>query len=673
MKLMDSIDRQPMRVSFGRRDGGAAAFAGSGGANSLPPPPGPIGLPNVDTRNAVQTTDIDPQVPYLRTAGFAAVGDGGHGLYVRAASEPAHAGKVQSADGAWWELQPDQGGYSVHQFGATGDGSTDDFSAVNDCVQTAIALSNTLGYGLDGAGGTAFAVTEVRFSEGGTYRLSQKITAANARIDLVGNRAKITGDDFNDFLFEFTGLCFRQQVRGLLFEATQAGCLKWDANNSSGSMVHIEDCRFATDRFGHESGIAIDYTGRSSQITIKTCLFSRIKHPAHFRNCDFMTFEDCWFGLPANAVYADRDAFIRVDKGFCRVNNCLFAGGPAANPVGTGATNGSEIAYFNVGIEGQAGPDEDHGRISITDTRIGFESGAGALVNYFVAHKGNTGAEFRSGIVLENIQTSPREEKVPNIEGDDTAYLLRLFEMPHQIVVNGVHCNQAILSLLTAGSTTTLPALRAQAETPIDHAGDFMDQLGNSCANKYSVENMTSVRLHLAATTDTFEHMRWLELFGRFNYIFPSDFPGKLSAGNTPVATIDTWFTDFSTQLGALFEVQGGADARIVSGSVVRMPVHGFVHVQFDEGADAIQAVYVDQTDTSGLPLGLNMQAGFTVGGTFSASVTQAQAPNATLTLQVRHANNPGTANIRCRGLMVRPVSALWPNHPGGGLVQGPS
>ena len=48
-----------------------------------------------------------------------------------------------------------------------------------------------------------------------------------------------------------------------------------------------------------------------------------------------------------------------------------------------------------------------------------------------------------------------------------------------------------------------------------------------------------------------------------------------------------------------------------------------------------------------------------------------ADAANATLVIQVQHANNPGVANIRCRGLMVRPVSAMWPNHPGGGLVQG--
>ena len=672
MRLMDFIDRQPVKVGFGRRAWGAINSSGEDSTGSLPPPPAGVFPPDYETRAEVETVDVDPTLNFLRIAAYAVLGDDGGGTYLRVATEPAHAGKIQSADGAWWELQAEQGGYSVHQFGATGDGVTDDFAAINDCIQAAIMRSDTLGYPLVGGGGTGFAVTTVRFAEGGNYRLSQKIVANNARIDLSGNRSTLLGDDFNDYLIEFTGLAYRQWIRGLLVECTQAGGFRWDAINSSGAMVHIEDCRFATDRFGHETGIAIDYTNRSSTITVKHCLFNRIKHAAHFRNCDFMSFEDCWFGSPSSSVYADRDAYIRVDKGFCRVHNCLFAGGPAARDINGGTNNnGSEIAYFNVGIEGVEAPDEDHARLLIRDTRIGFEAGAGALVNYFVTHKGNAGAEFRSGVVLDNIQTSPREEKLSNINGDDMAYLLRLFEMPHQIITHGVHCNQGALALVAPGSTTSLSTLRALAETPINHIDDFMDQRVNSCANKFVVDSMTSVDLHIAATADVTEYNRWLELFGRFNYLFSSDFPNKLSAGNTPTALIETWFTGLTEQLGALFEVQGGAHARIVSGGVVKTPIHGHVYLQLDEQADEVHATWVDHVDMSDMPLGINVDAKLKVGANLFDSVSQADAANATLVIQVQHANNPGAANIRCRGLMVRPVSAMWPNHPGGGLVQG--
>ena len=117
-------------------------------------------------------------------------------------SQPTHAGKIQSADGAWWELQSENGGYAVNQFGATGDGVTDDFTAVNDCIQAAVDRSNGLGYGLVGGGGTAFPVTTVYFAEGGHYRLSQKVVANNARIDLIGDRSVLFGDDFNDYLMK---------------------------------------------------------------------------------------------------------------------------------------------------------------------------------------------------------------------------------------------------------------------------------------------------------------------------------------------------------------------------------------------------------------------------------------------------------------------------------------
>lgn len=53
---------------------------------------------------AVETAEIKEDVQYLRTAGYYTPGDGGGALYKRVATEPSHAGKVQSADGAWWEI-----------------------------------------------------------------------------------------------------------------------------------------------------------------------------------------------------------------------------------------------------------------------------------------------------------------------------------------------------------------------------------------------------------------------------------------------------------------------------------------------------------------------------------------------------------------------------------------
>jgi len=57
------------------------------------------------------------------------------------ALEPTHAGKVQSADGAWWEIASVE--LNIRQFGAKGDG-TNDSPKIQDAIDCAIALNAPL-------------------------------------------------------------------------------------------------------------------------------------------------------------------------------------------------------------------------------------------------------------------------------------------------------------------------------------------------------------------------------------------------------------------------------------------------------------------------------------------------------------------------------------------------
>ena len=103
----------------------------------------------VDTRAAVTTTGIPASVNVVRTGGYTTVGDGGEGIYYRQGSEPSHTAKVQSSDGAWWELMPDGNVVKVEQFG----GST--LAAIN----AAIVYQNAQGGGVvKGRVGTTYAV-----------------------------------------------------------------------------------------------------------------------------------------------------------------------------------------------------------------------------------------------------------------------------------------------------------------------------------------------------------------------------------------------------------------------------------------------------------------------------------------------------------------------------------
>lgn len=98
---------------------------------------GPKGDPGgttdlIGTRQQAQTMTIGPAFAAVRTTGYAAPGDGGGALYKRVASEPAHPGKFQSADGQWWELAESR--INVRMFGAKGDGASNDAPAVRAAI-----------------------------------------------------------------------------------------------------------------------------------------------------------------------------------------------------------------------------------------------------------------------------------------------------------------------------------------------------------------------------------------------------------------------------------------------------------------------------------------------------------------------------------------------------------
>lgn len=77
-----------------------------------------------ETRSDAMAATIPAAMSVIETCGYASAGDGGGARYRRAASEPSHMGKFQSADGAWWELY--ERVISVRAFGAKGDAVSDD-------------------------------------------------------------------------------------------------------------------------------------------------------------------------------------------------------------------------------------------------------------------------------------------------------------------------------------------------------------------------------------------------------------------------------------------------------------------------------------------------------------------------------------------------------------------
>lgn len=81
---------------------------------------------------SVQSSVIGSGTASINVAGYYSAGDGGAALYKRVATEPTHAGKVQSADGAWWEKVFNEN--IVSELGGKLDGSADVSSAINTAL-----------------------------------------------------------------------------------------------------------------------------------------------------------------------------------------------------------------------------------------------------------------------------------------------------------------------------------------------------------------------------------------------------------------------------------------------------------------------------------------------------------------------------------------------------------
>lgn len=108
-----------------------SALGGSGGDYSF----------KYESRAAAILASISVLALSVWVGGYATPDDGGAASYKRVISEPAHEGKFQSADGAWWEIytKADEA-VSVGAFGCRGDGVTNDITAFQDAVDSGFPL-----------------------------------------------------------------------------------------------------------------------------------------------------------------------------------------------------------------------------------------------------------------------------------------------------------------------------------------------------------------------------------------------------------------------------------------------------------------------------------------------------------------------------------------------------
>lgn len=132
-----------------------------------------------NTRSDAAAATVPVVVQYLRTAGFAAIGDLGGALYKRVGGAPSHPGFFQDAAGAYFELA--ESVIRPEMLGAAGNNVADDGPAARLASAVAKALGRTL-----------------HFSRSKTYRIASgtgaTIDGYEILIDVSGLDVVIDGD-----------------------------------------------------------------------------------------------------------------------------------------------------------------------------------------------------------------------------------------------------------------------------------------------------------------------------------------------------------------------------------------------------------------------------------------------------------------------------------------------
>ncbi|PAP93982.1 hypothetical protein [Mesorhizobium wenxiniae] len=119
-----------------------------------------IAVPLFRTAVLVEAATISSSVLELRTAGYYTVGDGGDALYKWVAAEPTHEGKLQSANGRWFELVVGLA-TTVNAYGAYGDNTSSITGDGHDDTLAIQGMIDHVGYYRLGLG--RYKITEPLF------------------------------------------------------------------------------------------------------------------------------------------------------------------------------------------------------------------------------------------------------------------------------------------------------------------------------------------------------------------------------------------------------------------------------------------------------------------------------------------------------------------------------
>ena len=326
----------------------------------------------------------------------------------------------------WWPgLFFDAGGavFNVKHpdFGAMGDGVTDDYKAIRAAIIAARAASDV--HGVPGVPAQNSYSTIV--FPAGNYVLSQSldlaaedppITTGYLRVVGLGNANLLKGSSFSGTAAWRNPDPFQLSFEGLSFIGFPTGlALGEPMYNQATATVQLVRCNF----FGCGTGLV--YESRSSLLSLDYCKFNENDRHIEISRCDLMYLNRCYFQKFTPA--ADTDTAIRVETGRLHIYGGYFTPGPVTT---------KQNAW--IGIHGNVGPDGAHIGLIAHGVRAGGEGGGGmTFVNYHATPDTTFPGNAITRVIIRDSTVEPGQGGY----ADRPECVVRLWQAPNHLEITG--------------------------------------------------------------------------------------------------------------------------------------------------------------------------------------------------------------------------------------------
>lgn len=317
-------------------------------------------------------------------------------------------------------------------YGAVGDGVTDDSAAIQNAIN---AINDTY---ITGYGDTKSSTYTRLIVAQGKYKIANQITLP----------------EFADI--DFSGAFFINAItdESAMFTTSEAHELVLHGGSFAGfafsiSNPNYDQCTLEISNCVFKGGTkAIEYTLQSTKVSVHHCKFDNVLYPITHTSCDLSNVYDNWFSCPAPEK-AD-DANINILGGEMHVHDNVFV------PLGT--PGDYEIAWFNA----------KNRAISVTHNRFGGENTGRTVINWFYKFNRNCEASL---ICTDNFIENQNSH-------EDKRCIIRLYTLPNTFIVKhnwqGGLCARLFMPALSSASTYTTDLTELNKEYQKDYAyGDW--------------------------------------------------------------------------------------------------------------------------------------------------------------------------------------------------------